>query len=86
MKSGKQTSEDLKLTIQEAKARMKEPTPEFFKKWARWMYLVAGIAAIPAAVLPVVGLPIWGAVIGAVGAGAAVSGKTVSALTSTKRN
>lgn len=85
MISGKQKIEELKATVMEANSRKKEPTPEFFKKWARWMYLVAGITAIPAAVLPVVGLPVWGAVIGAVGVGAAASGRTVEKLTSTKR-
>jgi len=70
--------------MSELRERIKEPTPDFFKKLGRWALLVACIAAGATPVLNAVGLPVIATIVGAVGVGASGVAAT-SGLTSKNR-
>lgn len=75
---------ELRTLLAEAHARSKEPTPEFFKKWRRWMILLAAVGALTTPILGAFGLVLPAAVSGALTTGALASAKTAKHASTTR--
>lgn len=77
---------EFKDFLKEAQERQREPTPEFFKKWSRWMWLLAAAAGLVSPVFLAVGMPVASAIAGSVVIGATASAKTAKQASTTRGN